>query len=161
MSNGGIDGVVESRAVTARRHYAMSRAQRKEARTFRVNFNAYQTNKYYVSRSGYSIAPASIFSVIFVLLAVINFFYASVGFEQTFTFSHMLEKFSTIEPVGIEWIRDFAEMRIEEDWSVFNWFRDFLNNFIMKLVTAFLFLCTGLVELIRYAYFFVGILFGW
>lgn len=149
MANGAIDGVV------------VSRTARRDSRKFRATFNYYQNNNTYVSKKGYSIAPATIFSVIFVVLALTNFVYATVGYEQTFTFSHLLEKFSTIEPVGIDWIRDFAEMRIEEDWSVFNWFRDFLNDFVMKIVTAFLFLCTGLVELVRYAYFFVGILFGW
>ena len=149
MSQSAIDGEV------------VGRSQSRDNRKFRATFNYYQNNNTYVSKKGYSIAPATIFTVIFVLLAVTNFFYASVGYEQNFTFSHLLEKFSTIEPVGIDWIRDFADMRIEEDWSVFNWFRDFLNNFVMKIVTAFLFLCTGLVELVRYAYFFVGILFGW
>lgn len=149
MSQGAIDGEV------------VARSQRRDSRKFRATFNYYQNNNTYVQKKGYSIAPATIFTVIFVLLFVTNFFYATVGYEQNFTFSHLLEKFSTIEPVGIDWIRDFADMRIEEDWSVFNWFRDFLNNFVMKIVTAFLFLCTGLVELVRYAYFFVGILFGW
>ena len=149
MSQGAIDGEI------------VARSQRRDSRKFRATFNYYQNNNTYVQKKGYSVAPATIFTVIFVLLAVTNFFYATVGYEQNFSFSHLLEKFSTIEPVGIDWIRDFADMRIEEDWSVFNWFRDFLNNFVMKIVTAFLFLCTGLVELVRYAYFFVGILFGW
>lgn len=149
MANGAIDGEV------------VARSQSRDSRKFRATFNYYQNNNTYVQKKGYYVAPATIFTVIFVLLFVTNFFYATVGYEQTFTFSHLLEKFSTIEPVGIDWIRDFADMRIEEDWSVFNWFRDFLNNFVMKIVTAFLFLCTGLVELVRYAYFFVGILFGW
>lgn len=149
MANGAIDGEV------------VARSQRRDNRKFRATFNYYQNNNTYVQKKGYYVAPATIFTVIFVLLFVTNFFYATVGYVQTFTFSHLLEKFSTIEPVGIDWIRDFADMRIEEDWSVFNWFRDFLNNFVMKIVTAFLFLCTGLVELVRYAYFFVGILFGW
>lgn len=153
MSQGAIDGEVVA--------VSSARSQRRDNRKFRATFNYYQNNNTYVSKKGYSIAPATIFTVIFVILAVTNFFYATVGYEQTFTFSHLLEKFSQIEPVGIDWIRDFADMRIEEDWSVFNWFRDFLNNFVMKIVTAFLFLCTGLVELVRYAYFFVGILFGW
>ncbi len=149
MAKGAIDGEI------------VTRSQRRDTRNFRATFNYYQNNNTYVSKKGFSVAPATIFTVIFVLLAVTNFFYATVGYEQNFSFSHLLEKFSTIEPVGIDWIRDFADMRIEEDWSVFNWFRDFLNNFVMKIVTAFLFLCTGLVELVRYAYFFVGILFGW
>ena len=149
MANGAIDGEV------------VARSQKRANRNFRATFNYYQNNNTYVQKKGYYVAPATIFTVIFVLLFVTNFFYATVGYEQTFTFSHLLEKFSAIEPVGIDWIRDFADMRIEEDWSVFNWFRDFLNNFVMKIVTAFLFLCTGLVELVRYAYFFVGILFGW
>lgn len=153
MSQGAIDGEVVTRS--------SARSQRRDNRKFRVNFNYYQTNNTYASKKGYSVAPVSLLTVIFVFLAVTNFFYATLGYEQNFTFSHLLEKFSTIEPVGIDWIRDFADMRIEEDWSVFNWFRDFLNNFVMKIVTAFLFLCTGLVELVRYAYFFVGILFGW
>ncbi len=153
MSQSAIDGEVVTRSSV--------RSQRRDNSKFRATFNYYQTNNTNVSKKGYSVAPATIFTVIFVLLAVTNFFYATVGYEQTFTFSHLLERFSTIEPVGIDWIRDFADMRIEEDWSVFNWFRDFLNNFVMKIVTAFLFLCTGLVELVRYAYFFVGILFGW
>ena len=149
MAKGAIDGEI------------VTRSQRRDTRNFRATFNYYQNNNTYVSKKGFSVAPTTIFTVIFVLLAVTNFFYATVGYEQNFSFSHLLEKFSTIEPVGIDWIRDFADMRIEEDWSVFNWFRDFLNNFVMKIVTAFLFLCTGLVELVRYAYFFVGILFGW
>lgn len=104
---------------------------------------------------------ASIFGVIFMMLFIVNFFYSATGNTSTFSFSSMLYAFQEAPQIPIDWIRDFSNLQITSDWTVaFNWLRDFLNNFVMKIITAGLFLCTGVVQLITYAVYFIGILFG-
>ena len=104
---------------------------------------------------------ASIFGVIFMMLFIVNFFYSATGNTSTFSFSSMLYALQEAPQIPIDWIRDFSNLQITSDWTIaFNWLRDFLNNFVMKIITAGLFICTGVVQLITYAVYFIGILFG-
>lgn len=103
----------------------------------------------------------TLFVVLFIILFIVNFFYSATGNTSTFSFSSMLYAFQEAPQIPIDWIRDFSNLQITSDWTVaFNWLRDFLNNFVMKIITAGLFLCTGVVQLITYCVYFVGILFG-
>lgn len=103
----------------------------------------------------------TLFVVLFIILFIVNFFYSATGNTSTFSFSSMLYAFQEAPQIPIDWIRDFSNLQITSDWTVaFNWLRDFLNNFVMKIITAGLFLCTGVVQLITYAVYFIGILFS-
>lgn len=111
---------------------------------------------------GSSIAPAgSIFGVVFLMLFIVNFFYSATSNETPFSFTTLLYAFQEAPQIPIDWIKKFASLQITSDWTVaFNWLRDFLNNYVMKIITAGLFLCTGIVQLITYSVYFIGILFG-
>ena len=103
----------------------------------------------------------TVFVVLFLILFIINFFYSATGTTSTFSFSSMLYAFQEAPQIPIDWIRDFSNLQITSDWTAaFNWLRDFLNNFVMKIITAGLFICTGVVQIITYAVYFIGILFG-
>lgn len=103
----------------------------------------------------------TVFVVLFLILFIINFFYSATGNTSTFSFSSMLYAFQEAPQIPIDWIRDFSNLQITSDWTAaFNWLRDFLNNFVMKIITAGLFICTGVVQIITYAVYFIGILFG-
>lgn len=103
----------------------------------------------------------TVFVVLFLILFIINFFYSATGNTSTFSFSSMLYAFQEAPQIPIDWIRDFSNLQITSDWTVaFNWLRDFLNNFVMKIITAGLFICTGVVQIITYAVYFISILFG-
>lgn len=103
----------------------------------------------------------TIFVVLFLILFIVNFFYSATGNTSSFSFSVMLYAFQEAPQIPTDWIRDFANLRITSDWTVaFNWLRDFLNNFVMKIITAGLFISTGVVQLITYAVYFISILFG-
>lgn len=103
----------------------------------------------------------TVFVVLFLILFIINFFYSATGNTSTFSFSSMLYAFQQAPQIPIDWIRDFSNLQITSDWTVaFNWLRDFLNNFVMKIITAGLFICTGVVQIITYAVYFISILFG-
>lgn len=103
----------------------------------------------------------TIFVVFFLLLFIVNFFYSATGNTSTFSFSSMLYAFQEAPQIPTDWIRDFSNLRITSDWTVaFNWLRDFLNNFVMKIITAGLFISTGVVQLITYAVYFISILFS-
>lgn len=103
----------------------------------------------------------TVFVVLFLILFIINFFYSATCNTSTFSFSSMLYAFQEAPQIPIDWIRDFSNLQITSDWTVaFNWLRDFLNNFVMKIITAGLFICTGVVQIITYAVYFISILFG-
>lgn len=103
----------------------------------------------------------TVFVVLFLVLFIVNFFYSATGNTSTFSFSSMLYAFQEAPQIPTDWIRDFSNLRITSDWTVaFNWLRDFLNNFVMKIITAGLFISTGVVQLITYAVYFISILFG-
>ena len=103
----------------------------------------------------------TVFVVLFLILFIINFFYSATGNTSNFSFSSMLYAFQHAPQIPIDWIRDFSNLQITSDWTVaFNWLRDFLNNFVMKIITAGLFICTGVVQIITYAVYFISILFG-
>lgn len=111
------------------------------------------------SKSG--VITPTVFVVLFLILFIVNFFYSATGNTSTFSFSSMLYAFQEAPQIPTDWIRDFSNLQITSDWTVaFNWLRDFLNNFVMKIITAGLFISTGVVQLITYAVYFISILFG-
>lgn len=114
-----------------------------------------------VSVERHDTSACTIFSVVFLMLFIVNFFYSATSNDTPFSFTTLLYAFQEAPQIPIDWIKKFANLQITSDWTVaFNWLRDFLNNYVMKIITAGLFLCTGIVQLITYAVYFIGILFG-
>lgn len=108
-----------------------------------------------------SVSTSTIFGVVFLMLFIVNFFYSSMGSSNSFSFTGLLYAFENAPKIPTDWLRTFSNMSINSDWgSLFNWFRDFLNNYVMKLVSVTLFLCTGIAQLFMFAVYFIGILFG-
>lgn len=128
------------------------------------DFNkSYEDRKHFGSLHKYpsSFSGVSVFTVVFMVLFIINFFYSATSNESLFSFSSLLQAIQNAPSVPTDWIKTFSDLRITADWTVaFNWLRDFLNNYVMKLITVFLFLCTGIVQLLTYSIYFIGILFG-
>lgn len=114
-----------------------------------------------MQHDGYSVNVPGILGIAFIILFIANFFYSTLDLNQAFTFTGFLHALEQAPSVPIDWIKDFASLRITSDWSeLFNWFRDFLNQFIMPMITVVLFLCVGIAQLVTYIVYFVGILFG-
>lgn len=97
---------------------------------------------------------------IFCFCALVSFVWAVTGTKSIFSFSTFLETLSNVPQIPTNWIRSFVNNTIESDWQLFNFFRDFLNRFIMPLLGVISFLCIGVAQLITYAIWFVGLLFG-
>lgn len=127
--------------------------------------------KYYEERKHYgplhkytspiSFSGVSVFGVFFVIVFVVNFFYAVTGSDSFFSFSSLLSTFENAPSINTDWILKFGNLKITDDWTkLFNWLRDFINNYIIKIITIVLYLCTGVAQLVTYFCYFVGILFG-
>lgn len=139
-------------------------------RSKNVNSDVISTSHHYksdykpdtiVSVEYHDTSARTIFGVVFLMLFIVNFFYSATSNTTPFSFTTLLYAFQEAPQIPIDWIKKFANLQITSDWSVaFNWLRDFLNNYVMKIITAGLFLCTGIVQLITYAVYFIGILFG-
>lgn len=103
----------------------------------------------------------SVLCVFFVLVFVVNFFYAVTGSDSFFSFSSLLSTFEKAPSINTDWILKFGNLKITDDWTkLFNWLRDFINDYIIKIITIVLYLCTGVAQLVTYFCYFVGILFG-
>lgn len=97
---------------------------------------------------------------IFGFCALFSFVWAVTGTESIFSFSTFLETMSNVPQIPTNWIKSFVNNTIESDWQLFNFFRDFLNRFVMPLLGVISFLCVGLAQLVTYAVWLVGLLFG-
>ena len=97
---------------------------------------------------------------IFAVCALVSFVWRATGSDNIFTFSSFLETLSNVPQIPTNWIKSFVSNTIQADWAVFNFFRDFLNRFIMPLLGVISFLCVGVAQLVTYAIWVVGLLFG-
>lgn len=126
---------------------------------------SYEERKHYGSLHNYSssisLSGVSVFGVFFVLVFVVNFFYAVTGSDSFFSFSSLLSTFEKAPSINTDWILKFGDLKITDDWTkLFNWLRDFINDYIIKIITIVLYLCAGVAQLVTYFCYFVGILFG-
>lgn len=150
-----VTSVSKVRIKAENRAYRLSkREERKKARAIRVGKS--RANDVERDFSG-----VSVLGVFFVIVFVVNFFYAITGSDSFFSFSSLLSTFEKAPSINTDWILKFGNLEITSDWTkVFNWLRDFINNYIIKIITIVLYLCTGVAQLITYFCYFVGILFG-
>ena len=152
-----VSGITYTRAriKAEKRAYRISkREERKKARAIRVD----KSRAYDVERD---FSGVSVLGVFFVLVFVVNFFYAVTGSDSFFSFTSLLSTFEKAPSINTDWILKFGKLKITDDWTkVFIWLRDFINDYIIKIITIVLYLCTGVAQLVTYFCYFVGILFG-
>lgn len=143
----------------------MSRSQ---LRSFRRQYRQYrrsQFKEYQRSHAYYGDTEASnvggLFPLIFVILFIFAFVSALMGRETTVTFRGLLESFANAPTIDMSTIIDFASnMYITEDWTVaFNWLRDFLNNFVMPIISVVIYFCVSVAQLLLFLVWAIKFLF--
>lgn len=98
------------------------------------------------------------FTVIFLVLFVLMFFSVASGVDSHITFTSLIESLADSPSIDTSWIKTFNSMRIESDWSIFNFLRDFLNTFV-DIISVLLWIITGTAQLIVYIGFIFRVLF--
>ena len=130
---------------------------------------SYKTNinGQYLGSSSHS----GLFSVIIMVLIFINLSYLFFNSGNQMSFSSFLNGLSDMPSVNVDVVRNFSQSRITADWSLwlskdlgigisFNWLRDFLNNFIMPLLSMLAFFLAGVTQLIVFIGWVIGFIFG-
>lgn len=114
----------------------------------------------------------SIFTLIMLTLFFVNisYFFFNPGNRLFFSsFLNSLENDNII--VDVDVVRSFSQSRITSDWSLwlskdlgigisFNWLRDFINSFIMPLLSMVAFFLAGVTQLIVFIGWVIGFIFG-
>lgn len=125
------------------------------------------TNGQYLDSSFHS----SLFSVIIMVLIFINLSYLFFNNGNQLSFSSFLNGLSDLPSVNVDVVRNFSQSRITADWSLwlskdlgigisFNWLRDFINSFIMPLLSMVAFFLSGITQLIVFIGWVIGFIFG-
>lgn len=130
---------------------------------------SYKTNSngQYLDSNSHS----GLFSIIIVVLIFINLSYLFYNSGNQMSFSSLLNGLSDMPKVDISVVQRFTNTRITNDWTLwlseklgigitFNWLRDFLNNFIMPILSLLSFFLAGLVQLVYFITWSLGFIFG-
>ena len=131
-------------------------------KTYKTN-----TNGQYLDSSSHS----GLFSVIIMLLIFINLSYLFYNNGNQMSFSSLLNGLSDMPSVDITVVQRFANSRITADWSLvlseslgisisFNWLRNFINTFIMPILSVSSFFLAGIVQLVYFITWVLGFIFG-
>ena len=134
---------------------------RKQYRQYRRSqFKEYQRSHAYSGDTKVS-NVGGLFPLIFVILFIFAFVSAFMGRETTVTFRGLLESFANAPTIDMSTIIDFASnMYITEDWTVaFNWLRDFLNNFVMPIISVVIYFCVSVAQLLLFLVWAIKFLF--
>ena len=117
----------------------------------RAQFKEYQRTHSYNGVTGAS-NVGGLFPLIFVILCLFAFVGAFMGREDTVTFRGFLNSISSAPTIDMSSIVDFAsKMYITEDWTVaFNWLRDFLNSFVMPILSVAFYFCVSVAQLLLF-----------
>lgn len=117
--------------------------------------------------SGNSILIVILLTLFFVNL---SYFFFNPGNRMFFSsFLNSLGNDNII--VDVDVVRSFSQSRITSDWTFwlsenlnigisFNWLRDFINNFIMPILSMIAFFLAGLTQIIVFIAWGVGFIFG-
>ena len=129
----------------------------------------YKTNNngQYLDRSSHF----GLFSLIIMVLIFVNLSYLFFNNGSQMSFSSFLNGLSDMPAVDVDVVRNFSQQRITDDWTFwlskdlgigisFNWLRNFLNNFIMPLLSIVAFFLAGLTQLIVFIGWVIGFIFG-
>ena len=125
------------------------------------------TNCYYLDSSSHS----GLFSVIIMVLIFINLSYLFFNNGNQMSFSSFLNGLSDMPSVDVDVVRNFSQSRITDDWTFwlskeleigisFNWLRNFINNFIMPILSMVAFFLAGITQLIVFIGWVIGFIFG-
>lgn len=125
------------------------------------------TNGQYLDSSSHS----GLFSVIIMLLIFINLSYLFYNNGNQMSFSSLLNGLSDMPSVDITVVQRFANSRITADWSLvlseslgisisFNWLRNFINTFIMPILSVSAFFLAGILQLVYFITWVLGFMFG-
>lgn len=125
------------------------------------------TNGYYLDSSSHF----GLFSVIIMVLIFINLSYLFFNNGNQMSFSSFLNGLSDMPSVNVDVVRNFSQQRITDDWTFwfskdleigisFNWLRNFLNNFIMPILSLVAFFLAGVTQLIVFIGWVIGFIFG-
>lgn len=112
-----------------------------------------------------------LFTIIILVLIFINLSYLFFNNGGQMSFSSLLNGLSEMPSVDVDVVRNFSQSRITADWSLwlskdlgigisFNWLRDFINSFIMPLLSMVAFFLAGLTQLIVFIGWVIGFIFG-
>lgn len=128
---------------------------------FRGRYSQRVTFPVLYEMEGYTERSVSLFSVVFIILAVFAYLSAVTGRNQVFTFTGMLQAFSNSPSIPLADIVNFmGNLRIEKDWTVFgNWLRDFINDFLLPLNSIVVYFSVAVAQLVVYIIWFLKILF--
>ena len=131
--------------------------------------------KYRTNNSGRFLDESSshfgLFTIIILVLIFINLSYLFFNNGGQMSFSSLLNGLSEMPSVDVDVVRNFSQSRITADWSLwlskdlgigisFNWLRDFINSFIMPLLSMVAFFLAGLTQLIVFIGWVLGFIFG-
>lgn len=125
------------------------------------------TNGQYLDSSSHS----GLFSVIIMVLIFINLSYLFYNNGNQMSFSSLLNGLSDMPSVDISVVQRFSNSRITADWSLvlseslgisisFNWLRNFINSFIMPILSLASFFLAGIVQLVYFITWVLGFIFG-
>lgn len=131
-------------------------------KTYKTN-----TNGQYLDSSSHS----GLFSVIIMVLIFINLSYLFYNNGNQMSFSSLLNGLSDMPSVDISVVQRFSNSRITEDWTFwlskeleigisFNWLRNFINSFIMPILSLASFFLAGIVQLVYFITWVLGFIFG-
>ena len=131
-------------------------------KTYKTN-----TNGQYLDNSSHT----GLFSVIIMVLIFINLSYLFYNNGNQMSFSSLLNGLSDMPSVDISVVQRFTNSRITEDWTFwlskdleigisFNWLRNFINSFIMPILSLASFFLAGIVQLVYFITWLLGFIFG-
>ena len=126
----------------------------------RSQFKDYQRIHAYSGVTGAS-NIGGLFPVIFVILFLFAFVSSIMGRETTVTFRGLLDSLANAPTIDMSIIIDFAsKMYITDDWTVaFNWLRDFLNSFVMPILSVVFYFCVSVAQLLLFLIWTIKFLF--
>lgn len=138
--------------------YAQARIKYKEKRQRMRNDRILRFRMRSSQRAMARSSGLNFFTVIFLVLFVLMFFSVASGVDSHITFTSLIESLADSPSIDTSWIKTFNSMRIESDWTIFNFLRDFLNTFV-DIISVLLWIITGTAQLIVYIGFIFRVLF--
>lgn len=114
----------------------------------RRKFDKWKLSQYDRSEST-NIDGSGVFGVIFIILCLFAFSSVLMGRDSSLSFTGLLNSISSMPTIDMSRVFNFVDdFNITSDWTVFNWFRDFLNNFFLPLFGVAIYFCTAIAQLI-------------
>lgn len=108
----------------------------------------------------YSYRNFNLFGIVFIILFVFAFVSSVMGLDSNVSFSTLLQALSNAKTIDIASIMSaFNDLRITDDWSVFNWLKTFINQFLMPLISVLTYFALSIAQLFVFLFWVVRFLF--